>query len=109
MILADQGAELIKIEHPSGGDHSRQVAGRRGGFAASFLNNKRGKRSVTLNLKDPRGLASVPKLCATADVFIQNFRPGVAERIGLGETAVRAARSALRLGEDTVAVLREAG
>jgi crotonobetainyl-CoA:carnitine CoA-transferase CaiB-like acyl-CoA transferase len=93
MMLADQGAEVIKIEHPKGGDHSRQVAGRRGGFSASFLNNNRGKRSVTLNLKAPEGVKAALKLCEGADVFVQNFRPGVAERIGLGEDAVRAARS----------------
>ena len=92
MILADQGAEVIKVEHPKGGDHSRQVAGRRGGFAAAFLNNNRGKKSVTLNLKDPRGVAAVLKLCETADVFIQNFRPGAADRLGLGEAEVRAAK-----------------
>ena len=92
MTLADQGAEVIKIEHPEGGDLSRQVTGRRGGVAASFLNNNRGKKSVTLNLKDPRGVEAALRLCATADVFVQNFRPGVAERIGLGEDAVRAAR-----------------
>ncbi len=92
MTLADQGAEVIKIEHPNGGDHTRQVAGRRGGFAASFLNNNRGKKSVTLNLKDPRGVEAALRLCALADVFVQNFRPGVAERIGLGEEAVRAVR-----------------
>ena len=93
MILADQGAEVIKIEHPQGGDHSRQVADRRGGMAAAFLNNNRNKRSVTLNLKDPRGVEAALRLCAGADVFIQNFRPGVAERIGLGEAAVRGARA----------------
>ena len=92
MTLADQGAEVIKIEHPEGGDHSRQVTGRRGGFSASFLNNNRGKKSVTLNLKDPRGVAAALRLCQSADVFVQNFRPGVAERIGLGEAAVRAVR-----------------
>jgi crotonobetainyl-CoA:carnitine CoA-transferase CaiB-like acyl-CoA transferase len=91
MTLADQGAEVIKIEHPRGGDHSRQVSGRRGGFSASYLNNHRGKRSVTLNLKDPRGVEAVLRLCETADVFVQNFRPGVADRIGLGEDAVREA------------------
>ncbi len=90
MTLADQGAEVIKIEHPQGGDHSRQVTGQRGGFTASFLNNNRGKKSVTLNLKDPRGVEAALRLCETADVFIQNFRPGVADRIGLGEAAVRA-------------------
>jgi crotonobetainyl-CoA:carnitine CoA-transferase CaiB-like acyl-CoA transferase len=92
MTLADQGAEVIKIEHPEGGDHSRQVTGRRGGFSASFLNNNRGKKSVTLNLKEPRGIEAALRLCETADVFVQNFRPGVAERIGLGEAAVRAVR-----------------
>ncbi len=92
MTLADQGAEVIKVEHPKGGDHSRQVAGRRGGFTASFLNNNRGKKSVTLNLKDPQGVEAALRLCETADVLVQNFRPGVAERIGLGEAAVRAVR-----------------
>jgi len=92
MTLADQGAEVIKIEHPDGGDHSRQVTGRRGGFSASFLNNNRGKKSVTLNLKTPRGVEAALRLCETADVFVQNFRPGVVERIGLGEAAVRAVR-----------------
>jgi crotonobetainyl-CoA:carnitine CoA-transferase CaiB-like acyl-CoA transferase len=92
MTLCDQGAQVIKIEHPAGGDHSRHVATRRGGMSASFLHNNRGKRSVTLNLKDPRGVAAALRLCARADVFVQNWRPGVAERIGLGEEAVRAAR-----------------
>ena len=50
MILADQGADVIKVEAPGGGDHSRHVATRRGGFSASFLNNNRNKRSVALNL-----------------------------------------------------------
>ncbi|PWJ21395.1 CaiB/BaiF CoA transferase family protein [Jannaschia seohaensis] len=92
MTLADQGAEVLKIEHPKGGDHSRQVTGRRGGMSASFLNNNRGKKSVTLNLKDPRGVEAALRLCETADVVIQNFRPGVVDRIGLGEAAVRAVR-----------------
>jgi len=92
MTLADQGADVIKIEHPEGGDLSRRVTGRRGGFSASFLNNNRGKKSVTLNLKDPRGVEAALKLCETADVVVQNFRPGVIDRIGLGEDAVRAVR-----------------
>ncbi len=91
MTLADQGAEVIKIERPGGGDHSRQVADRRGGMAASFLNNNRGKRSVALDLKDPRGVEAALRLVEGADVFVQNFRPGVAERLGLGEEAVRGA------------------
>lgn len=90
MMLADQGAEVIKIEHPAGGDFTRAMANRQGGFSASFLNNNRSKKSVALNLKDPRGVDAVLKLAATADAFVQNFRPGVTDRMGLGEAAVRA-------------------
>ena len=92
MILADQGADVIKIEPPDGGDHTRAGGNRRGGFAASFLNNNRNKRSVCLDLKHPDGLRALMRLVAEADAFVQNFRPGVAERIGVGEAAVRAAR-----------------
>jgi len=92
MILADQGAEVIKVEHPRGGDHSRHVADRRGGMSASFLNNNRGKRSVTLDLKTEEGRGAALRLCAGADVVVQNFRPGVVDRLGLAEAAVRALR-----------------
>ncbi|MDF1792507.1 MAG: CoA transferase [Thalassobaculaceae bacterium] len=95
MVLADQGAEVIKIEHPSGGDFTRAMANRRGGFSASFLNNNRSKKSVALNLKDPRGVAAVLRLAATADAFVQNFRPGVVDRMGVGEAAVRAANPSI--------------
>ncbi len=91
MILADQGADVIKIENPNGGDHTRSVADQRGGFSASFLNNNRNKRSVALNLKDRRGFEVLMKLVADADVFVQNFRPGVVERMGIGEDAIRRA------------------
>jgi crotonobetainyl-CoA:carnitine CoA-transferase CaiB-like acyl-CoA transferase len=84
MILADQGADVIKIEAPGIGDHSRHVATRRGGFSASFLNNNRNKRSVALDLKHPDGLAALKRLIAGADVVMQNFRPGVTERLGVG-------------------------
>ena len=90
MILADQGADVIKIENPDGGDHTRAANNRRNGFSASFLNNNRNKRSVALDLKNPNAKAALLRLTATADVFIQNFRPGVADRMGLGEDAVRA-------------------
>lgn len=88
MILADQGADVIKVESPQG-DHSRRVATRRGGFSASFLNNNRNKRSIVLDLKTPRGLDALKRIVSDADVFIQNFRPGVAERLGIGEADLR--------------------
>lgn len=89
MMLADQGAEVIKVENPTGGDFTRQAANRQGGFSASFLNNNRNKKSVALNLKEQRGLEALLELVATADVLIQNFRPGVIERMGLGEDDLR--------------------
>jgi crotonobetainyl-CoA:carnitine CoA-transferase CaiB-like acyl-CoA transferase len=92
MILGDQGADVIKVEAPDGGDHTRAGANRRGGHAASFLNNNRNKRSIVLNLKHPAALVALQRLAASCDAFVQNFRPGVAERIGVGEEAIRAAR-----------------
>jgi crotonobetainyl-CoA:carnitine CoA-transferase CaiB-like acyl-CoA transferase len=91
MILADQGADVIKVESPDGGDATRGGADRRGGFSASFLNNNRNKRSIVLDLKTVGGREALLRLAAGADVFVQNFRPGVAERLGVGEEPVRAA------------------
>ena len=90
MILADQGADVIKVENPDGGDHTRLANNRRNGFSAAFLNNNRNKRSLTLDLKDSKAKDALLRLVATADVFVQNFRPGVAERMGFGEDALRA-------------------
>ena len=95
MILADQGADVIKVENPDGGDHTRAANNRRNGFSASFLNNNRNKRSVALDLKNPAARDALLRLIGTADVFVQNFRPGVAERMGLGEDAVRAVAPAI--------------
>ena len=92
MILADQGADVIKVENPDGGDHTRASNNRRAGFSASFVNNNRNKRSVVLDLKQDAAREALLRLVATADVFIQNFRPGVAERMGLGEDALRAVK-----------------
>jgi crotonobetainyl-CoA:carnitine CoA-transferase CaiB-like acyl-CoA transferase len=89
MLLADQGADVIKIENPRGGDHTRHVSTSRNGYSASFVNNNRNKHSVALNLKDARGLDALKLLTKDADVIVQNFRPGVAERIGVGEDAIR--------------------
>ncbi|WP_027831773.1 CaiB/BaiF CoA-transferase family protein [Marinobacter sp. HL-58] len=89
MILADQGAEVIKVENPAGGDFTRSAANRQGDMSVLFLNNNRNKKSVALNLKEPQGREALLKLVATADVFVQNFRPGVIERMGLGEDELR--------------------
>src|SRR5207248_2303247 len=91
MILGDQGADVIKVEAPDG-DSTRHGANRRGGFTASFVNNNRNKRSIVLNLKQPAALDVLKRLAATADVFAQNYRPGVAERLGVGEDAIRAVK-----------------
>src|SRR3954447_18930794 len=89
MILADQGTDVIKVEAPNGGDHTRAGANGRGGLSASFLKNNRNKRSIVLDLKTPNGLNALMRLVARADVVGQNFRAGVAQRIGIGESAVR--------------------
>ena len=90
MMLGDQGADVIKVEAPGRGDHVRTGGARAGGLAANFVNNNRNKRSIAVDLKHPRGREAALRLAAGADVFIQNFRPGVADRLGVGEAAVRA-------------------
>jgi crotonobetainyl-CoA:carnitine CoA-transferase CaiB-like acyl-CoA transferase len=89
MMLADQGADVIKVESPSG-DLMRHLSRGRNGMNASFLACNRNKRSLAVDLKTAHGREIVYKLIATADVLVHNFRPGAAERIGLGEGAVRA-------------------
>jgi crotonobetainyl-CoA:carnitine CoA-transferase CaiB-like acyl-CoA transferase len=91
MLLGDQGADVIKVE-PLGGDLVRHLGPNRGGMTGTFLTANRSKRSVALDLKTPAGRAALERLIGTADVFVQNFRPGTAERMGLGEDAVRALR-----------------
>jgi crotonobetainyl-CoA:carnitine CoA-transferase CaiB-like acyl-CoA transferase len=90
MILADQGADVIKVEEPVRGDHTRSLSNRYKGFSANFLNINRNKRSVAIDLKKTEGRDLLKRLCATADVLVQNFRPGVVERLGIGEEAIRA-------------------
>ena len=91
MMLADQGADVIKIESPSGDIMRRTGHGHRG-MSASFLSCNRSKRSLAVDLKTEDGIGIVRKLAATADVLVQNFRPGAIERMGLGEDVVRALR-----------------
>ena len=89
MMLGDQGADVIKVEIPGRGDHVRAGGNRSGGLPASFLNNNRNNRSATIDLKDERGREVLKRLAASADVFIQNFRPGVVDRMGIDEDAIR--------------------
>jgi crotonobetainyl-CoA:carnitine CoA-transferase CaiB-like acyl-CoA transferase len=91
MMLADQGADVIKVENPDG-DLMRRLARGRKGMNASFLSCNRNKRSVAIDLKTVQGHTVIEKLIATAAVIVHNFRPGAAERIGLGENAVRSIR-----------------
>ena len=88
MLLADQGADVIKVESPIG-DSSRAVATRRGGFSASFLNNNRNKRSIVIDLKQEGTTDILKRLMQDADVILQNFRPGVADRLGIGYEAAK--------------------
>ncbi|MBV1878180.1 MAG: CoA transferase [Pseudomonadales bacterium] len=90
MLLGDQGADIIKIESVSNPDHARGAGFGSNQFSATFLNNNRNKRGLTLNLKTEQGKQLLFKLVATADVFIQNFRPGVVERLGIAEAEIRA-------------------
>lgn len=83
-VLADQGADVIKVEPPGVGDILRYIGASRNGVSSLFEQYNRGKRSIALNLKDPEGQAILRGLVRNADVLLHNFRPGVAERIGAG-------------------------
>src|SRR5687767_7259433 len=84
MLLADMGADLIKVEHPKGGDSMRQWPPISDGYSENFASLNRNKRSVTLDLKDPADKERARNLIRSADVVIENNRPGVMDRLGLG-------------------------
>jgi formyl-CoA transferase len=90
MNLADLGAEVIKLEPPEGEPTRREGALRRNGHGAQFVAINRNKKSLTADLKRPEGVEIVHRLARTADVFVQNYRPGVAERLGVGYPALAA-------------------
>lgn len=89
MLMADLGADVIKIEPPDGGDSSRRMTVLPGMPSTFFETNNRGVKSVTLNLKSPEGRAILHKLVAKADIFGQNFRPSAADRNGFGWEELR--------------------
>ena len=90
MVLADLGADVVKVERPEGGDETRSWGPPfAGGEAAYYLSVNRGKRSCALDLSQPEGRDLALELCAGAAVVIENFKVGGAERLGVGYDAVR--------------------
>lgn len=96
MVLADLGADVIKVERPGAGDETRGWGPPFAGDVATYyLAVNRGKRSLTLDLSDPLSRPVVEQLVRTSDVVIENFRAGVAERLGIGYQALSAMRKEL--------------
>lgn len=101
LLLADFGADVVKVENPDGGDGMRQwpplVAGSDGDerFSGNFASLNRAKRSLVADLKDAAQVARLRELCATADIVLENFRPGVMDRLGLGHEALSERNPAL--------------
>jgi crotonobetainyl-CoA:carnitine CoA-transferase CaiB-like acyl-CoA transferase len=89
-LLADQGADVIKVERPGIGDIARYLGVSVNGMSALYLTCNRGKRSIAVDLHHPDGVDIVRRLAADADVVVQNFRPGVVDRLGIGYDDIRA-------------------
>ena len=89
LLLADFGADVIKVEDTTGGDYMRWMPPLVDEYSAMFHPINRNKRSLTLDLKNPLGREAFLRLAATADVVVESFRPGVMDRLGIGETALR--------------------
>jgi CoA:oxalate CoA-transferase len=90
MILRDLGAEVIKIEQPGAGDEARDFGPFKNGFSLYFMSVNRGKKSLTLNLKDPRGKQVFLELVKKSDVVVENFRPGTMKKLGLDYESLKA-------------------
>ena len=88
--LADLGAEVVKIEDPETGDYARTLGTGKGDDSAYFRMINRNKRGLCLDLKHPDGVAVFMRLARTADVVVENFRPGVVDKLGIGYAAVAA-------------------
>jgi CoA:oxalate CoA-transferase len=89
MLLADFGADVIKVENPKGGDDARAYTPFQNGESAYFISLNRGKRSLTLNLKAERGKEIFRELAKRADILVENYKPGTMEKLGLGYEALR--------------------
>jgi crotonobetainyl-CoA:carnitine CoA-transferase CaiB-like acyl-CoA transferase len=95
MLLADLGADVVKVEHPEGGDTLRSWPPISQGYSENFASLNRNKRSVTLNLKDAADVETFRRLAQEAQVLIENNRPGVMDRLGIGYQALRELNPAL--------------
>jgi CoA:oxalate CoA-transferase len=82
-MLADMGAHVIKVEHPKGGDGAREPSAAINGESLYFMSLNRGKKGIALNLKDEKGIKILKRLVEKSDVVVENFRPGVMEKLGL--------------------------
>ncbi|HEV8095141.1 MAG TPA: CaiB/BaiF CoA-transferase family protein, partial [Burkholderiales bacterium] len=93
-FMADHGAEVIKVESIHEGEPNREIGDKRDGVSVYFSNTHRGKKSLALNLKDPAGVEVLLRLAEKSDVFVEAFRPGVVDRLGIGykQVAARAPR-----------------
>ncbi len=88
-LLADQGARVIKVERPDGGDFARAYDTRARGLASHFVWTNRSKQSLALDLKEPEAIAALRRIIAQADIFVQNLAPGAVERLGIGHQNLR--------------------
>jgi crotonobetainyl-CoA:carnitine CoA-transferase CaiB-like acyl-CoA transferase len=89
-FMADQGAEVVKVESIDEGEPTRAVGGMRDGVSVFFANTNRGKKSLALDLKRPDGVEALLRLAEVSDVFVEAFRPGAAERLGVGYSQIAA-------------------
>jgi len=90
MLLADMGADVIKIENPKGGDDSRGFGPFKDGHSAYFIGLNRSKRGVTLNLKEERAKEIFKELVKKADILVENFKPGTMKKLGLDYEVLKA-------------------
>jgi crotonobetainyl-CoA:carnitine CoA-transferase CaiB-like acyl-CoA transferase len=101
MMLAEQGAEVIKVEPLDAGDPMRYIGSSKGGVSALFASCNRGKRSLRIDLKTDRGRAVIEQLVDRSDVLLTNYRPGVMDGLGLGSDSLRARNPRLIVGAVT--------
>jgi len=95
MTLAQQGADVVKVEPLGIGDKMRHLGSQKNGISGVFNNCNRGKKSVAINLKHARGQEVVRKLILSADILVHNYRPGIMTKLGLGSADVRAQNPSL--------------